>query len=120
MKTEYEPRPDHLYVKVSGAFEVHEARHALGDVLRECQARGLARILIDARGLTTPVSVADRYDLATRLADYGTGRLRTAIVVSPDNLFTKTLEDTATNRGAALRTTDSLEEAVAFLDLEAP
>ena len=33
------------------------------------------------------------------------------------NLFTKTLEDTAANRGAPLRTTDSMSEAREFLQL---
>ena len=119
MKIELEPRPDHLLVYASGPFEGGRARSALGEVLREAQARGLARILIDARGLTTPVSVADRYELATRVAEYGPGRVRMAIVVSPDNLFTKTLEDTATNRGAQVLTTDSLPAALAYLELDA-
>ncbi len=117
MDIEYEARPDYMRVTVRGAFDARRARSALGEVLRECQARQLGKIFIDARALTTPVSVADRYDLATQFADYGAGRARMAILVSPENMFTKTLENTASNRGAAVRTTASLDEAFDFLGL---
>jgi hypothetical protein len=43
--------------------------------------------------------------------------VRLAIVVAHINLFTKTLEDTATNRGVAVRTTASMQEAAEFLGI---
>ena len=117
MEFSYELRPGHLVLRASGAFDLQRARHALGELLRESQAREVFRILVDGRGITTPVSIADRYDLATQLAGSGAGKLRIAIVVAPENRFSKTLEDTARNRGVNLRTTDSMEEALRFLEI---
>lgn len=117
MHIRHELRPGHLLVVAGGEFDQQVARKGLGEALRVCQANALTRIFVDGRGITTPVSIADRYDLATLLAEHGRGRLRMAILVSPENMFTKTLEDTATNRGAYVRTTDSLDEAMEYLGL---
>lgn len=117
MQIRHELRPDHLLVVAGGEFDSQVARAGLGEALRVCQASHLTRIFVDGRGITTPVSIADRYDLATLLAEHGGGRVRMAILVSPENMFTKTLEDTAINRGAYVRTTDSIEEAREYLGL---
>lgn len=111
----YEMRKDHLRVVASGSFDPARARIELSNVIRQSASSGLTRILVDARGITDAVPISDRYDLATQLADQSQGRVRLAIVVSQVNLFTKTLEDTATNRGVAVKTTGSLAEAIEFL-----
>ena len=115
MDLRYEMRKDHLRVVASGRFDPARARIELSNVIRQSASSGLTRILVDARGITDAVPISDRYDLATQLADQSQGRVRLAIVVSQVNLFTKTLEDTATNRGVAVKTTGSLDEAVTFL-----
>lgn len=120
MQISHEVRADHLHVTAEGPYDNERARAGLGEALRECQARGLSRVFVDGRGITTYVSIADRYDLATMLAEHGRGRLRMAILVSAENMFTKTLEDTATNRGAYIRTTDSMQEALEYLGLAGP
>ena len=117
MEIRFETRTGYLLVIVTGAFDVQQARWGMVNIVKECEARGLTRILIDGRGISTSVSIADRYDLAAQLADAGKGRLRMAIVVAPENMFTKTFEDTATNRGLGMRTTDSMDEALAFLEV---
>ena len=117
MDLSYEMRKDHLRVVASGRFDPARARVELANVIRQSAGSGLTRILVDARGITDAVPVSDRYDLATQLADQSQGKVRMAIVVAELNLFTKTLEDTATNRGVAVRTTGSLAEAVAFLGI---
>lgn len=113
----YEALPDHLLVIAEGPFELQRARAGLGDALREAQAKQLTRILVDGRGISNNVSIADRYDLATQLATFAAGKLRLAIVVAPQNMFSKTLEDTARNRGVDLITTDSMAVARDFLGL---
>lgn len=118
MQINLEPAAGHLRVVATGPFDLVRARAGLGEALREAQARGFARILVDGRGIETIASVADRYELATQLAEHATARLRIAIVAAPGNMFTKTMEDTARNRGVALLTTDSMPEALAFLGLE--
>ena len=118
MNVRHEALPDHLLVTADGEFDLRHARAGLGEALREAQARGLTRMLVDGRAIASNVSVADRYDLATQLAAATPIGLRVAIVVAPQNMFTKTLEDTARNRGVALISTDSVEAARAFLGLE--
>lgn len=115
----YELRPDHLRVIARGAFDPRHARVELGNILRQSEGSGHARILVDAREISTQVSIADRYELATSLADMAPASVRIAFLVAPGNLYTKTLEDTALNRGLKVRTTDSPEEAREYLGLSA-
>jgi len=117
MELRYEARPDHLLVHASGEFDYEAARQGLSTVIRACNEAGLGKILVDGRGITTLVSIADRFELATQLSTESKGMVRMAVVVATMNLFTKTLEDTAANRGAPLRTTDSMAEAREFLQL---
>ena len=115
MELGYEMRRDHLRVIASGLYDAQRARVELCNVLRQAATSGLTRILIDARGITEPISIADRYALATQLADKSQGRVRMAIVVVPSQRETQTFEDTAINRGVAARTTISMAEALEFL-----
>ena len=119
MDLRYEMRKDHLRVVASGRFDPARARIELANVIRQSASSGLTRILVDARGITDAVPISDRYELATQLADQSQGKVRLAIVVAELNLFTRTLEDTATNRGVAVRSTASMAEAVAFLGIGA-
>jgi hypothetical protein len=117
MELLYEMRRDHLRVVAEGAFDAQRARIELCNILRQSASSGLSRILVDARGITAPVSIADRYELATQLADKSQGRVRMAIVVEPMHRETQTFEDTAMNRGVAVKTTTSMDEALAFLGI---
>lgn len=118
MELRLEPRAGHLLVVAAGPFDARAAKDAIAAIVKQGESSGLSRVLVDCRGITTQVSIADRFELATRLAALGHGRVRMAIVVDPSHLFTKTLEDAAHNRGVPLRTTASMREAREFLDLE--
>jgi hypothetical protein len=117
MEFVYQARPDHLRIVVKGTFDPRRAQLELGNIVRQSVATGTSRILLDAREIPPGVSIADRHDLAVKLATLAPPTLRLAILVSPDNLFTKTLEDTALNRGLKVRTTASEAEAAAYLGL---
>jgi hypothetical protein len=117
MDLSYEMRRDHLRVIATGPYDAQRARIELCNVLRQADTSGQGRILIDARGITEPVSIGDRYQLATLLADKSKGRVRIAIVVEPMHRETQTFEDTAMNRGVAARTTTSMAEALQFLGI---
>ena len=117
MKVRLEQHPGHLLVVASGEFDLQQARAGLGEALRLAQANAITRLLIDARDIADTVSIADRYDLATQLAGAPIPGLHIAIVVAPRNMFTKTLEDTARNRGIPLLSTDSMAAARHFLGL---
>lgn len=117
MDLRYEARPDHLLVTAAGEFDHVAARQGMTTIIQACGDKGLSRILVDGRGITSLVSIADRFDLATQLSTESKGNLRMAVVVAAANMFTKTMEDVAANRAAPLRTTDSMKEAREFLDL---
>ncbi len=119
MEFVYQARGDHLRIVVSGEFDPRRAQVELGNLVRQSAGAGMNRILLDARSIPPGVSIADRYDLATGLASIAPPSLRLAILVSPDNMFTKTLEDTALNRGLKVRTTADEAEALAYLGISA-
>lgn len=120
MDTRLDVRGDHLWVECRGEFDVGDARSLVGRIVADCAARGIERVLVDLREVPTTIGIGDRYDLAALLARAGAERLRMAFLVAPGNFFTKTFEDTATNRGLAVRTTTSPAEARAFLGLKDP
>ena len=116
MEIRYEAHPTHLLVVVSGLFDPRGAAAVVAEVGRRCATAGVANVLVDFRAVGELVSIADRYELGKVIA---AAKLpgRVAILVSKGQRSTATLEDTAVNRGAAVRTTDSEAEARAFLGL---
>ena len=118
MDLQYDMKNDHLFVVAHGAFDPQQAREGLARMLAECAARAMSRIFVDGRGITTPVSIADRFDIATQLASTAPAALRMAILVSPENVLSKAPEDPATIPGGAqVRTTDSADVAWGYLGL---
>jgi hypothetical protein len=117
MESKLEIRPGHVNVVLSGPFDVEAARAGIVHIAEACRSKGLDRVLVDARLITTQVPVMHRYELAKVLADETGVRLRMAIVVTRENMSSKTLEETARNLGVEVRTTDSMAEAMIFLDL---
>ena|SRR5947209_4968205 len=117
MEIRIEPQPDHLRVVTKGEFDPAAARRGVIAVVAACREHGVDRVLLDGRGIVTSVSVLDRYELAKAIADEAKRRLRLAIVVSHENMFSKTLEETAINMGMDVRTTDSMAEALIYLGL---
>lgn len=114
------PREGYLLVEAGGGYEAGAGRRAVALIREECRRLGLDRVLVDARGLDAAVSIADRFDLARTLAEGCTAAVRFAILVQPQQMVTKTLEDAATNRGVPVRTTASLAEAYGFLGVAPP
>ncbi len=117
MDFEYSLQPGYLLVMVTGAFDACRARVELGNIVRQSCDAGYDRILVDARAMRAEVPIANRYELATRLATLASEPFRMAILVSTGHLGTKMLEDTAVNRGLKVCTTDSSIEAHEYLGL---
>jgi hypothetical protein len=117
MEVRIEPQADHVRVVAKGEFDPAAARAGIASIVAACRKAGVDRVLIDGRGITTPVSVLDRYELAKAIADDAQRRLRMAIVVGHENMFSKTLEETALNMGMDVRTTESMAEALIYLGL---
>lgn len=116
MDVVFQVLPHYVLARVTGAWDPRRAGGAIDEVAAHCNAHGLTRILVDGTGIETPIPIADRYDLATRFAAVG-ARMRMALLMSTDNMFSKTFENTATNRGTQVLTTDSRAAALAFLDM---
>ena len=114
------PGQGYLVVEAGGPYDRATAAAAIMQIRAECARLKLDRVLVDARGLDATVSIADRFELARALAEGCTATVRFAILVHPNQMVTKTLEDTATNRGVPVQTTASPEEAYGFLGIAPP
>lgn len=117
MEVRIEILPGYVRSVAKGEFAPGAARDGIAQMVAACRENGLERVLIDGRGISTAVSVLHRYEMAKTLADTAQRRLRVAIVVSKENMFSKTLEETALNMGMDVRTTDSMAEALIYLGL---
>lgn len=118
MEVSYDPRPDHLHVVARGRFHTDEARAIIAQAARLCAQHRLGKVFVDFRGVADIISISDRHALGHALA---TARIpaRIAILVAEPQHRTNAFEDTAVNRGAAVLTTPSEDEARRFLDLGA-
>jgi hypothetical protein len=119
MEVRIENRPGHIFATVSGEFTLDEGREAILRMAAACRAAGLDAVLVDARAVASQIGVMHRYELAKVIADETHMRLRFAVVVNTENMFTKTLQETARNLGVELLSTDSMAEAMIFLGLMA-
>jgi hypothetical protein len=113
-------RADHLLVVVDGAYDRTLAGEELRRILDTCDERAITRLLIDGRGVPGGVGIQERLEAAALLASRRPATIRVAILVAPENMFSKMIEASAVSRGAQVRTTDSLEEAVAYLGISIP
>ena len=89
----------------------HTARNATSSDAR------LDRVLIDARGVSTRVPVGERQQIAKVISDETRVKLRMAVVVSRENMFTKALGETSESLGVEVHATDSMAEELMYLDL---
>jgi hypothetical protein len=117
MEVRVEPQDEYVHVVAKGEFDPTQAGEGIARVVALCEEKGLQRVLIDGRSITTAVSVLQRYEFAKTLAERAKTRIRMAIVVSRENMFSKTLEETARNMGMDVRTTDSMAEGMIYLGL---
>jgi len=117
MDVKIETRAGYIFAVATGDFELGEARQAILRIASACQAAGVDAVLVDARAIASQVGVMHRYELAKVVADDTKMRLRMAVVVNRENMFTKTFEETGRNLGVELLTTDSMAEGLIFLGL---
>ena len=117
MDVRIETQRDPVPVVASGEFDLEEARAGILRIAEACRSARLERVLIDMRAMSTRVPATHRSAIAKVISDETGVRLRMAVVVSSENMFTKTLEETAQSLGVEVRTTDSMAEGLMFLDL---
>ena len=119
MNVTIEARPGHVFAVAAGEFDLGQARESILRIAGACRAANVSSVLIDARAIASQVGVMHRYELAKVVADDTHMRRRMAVVVNRENMFSKTLEETARNLGVELLTTDSMAEGMIFLGLMA-
>lgn len=117
MDIRIEAKRDHIRVWVEGEFDLGEARAGILRIAGLCREARLNRVLIDARAVSTRVPVGERQAVAAVISDETGMRLRMAVVVSRENMFTKALEETSHRLGMEVHTTDSMAEGLMYLDL---
>jgi hypothetical protein len=118
----YEIRAQDGYIGIvcSGPYDQEAARRCVDEAFALCEAHAIGRIYIDGRGFTTPVTMAERFDLATTLAARRRTQLRIAFVMQECKEFTHALENMANNRGVPVKTTSSETEAWEWLGMPVP
>ena len=120
---ETEPRRGYLYVSVTGELTVADAENALLELLAVAARQGQPRILIDCSRLQAEWTADDRYAVGTflaaqveRMAPQFPQTPRVAIyAVAPLMDPNRYMQTVATNRGAQLRSSDSLQELLSWL-----
>jgi len=120
---ETEPRRGYLYVTASGELDVASAEAALAEMFAAAAHAHQPRILLDCSRVAGAWGPDERYTIGSfiaaemeRRAQQFPERPRLAIyAVAPlmdPNRYTQTV---ATNRGAMVRSSDSLQELVSWL-----
>lgn len=117
MEMSVETKADHVRVRLAGEFDPALAREGILRIAQICRSERLDRVLIDARAITTRVPVEQRQAIAKVISDEAGMRMRMAVVVSRENMFTKALERTSESLGMEVHTTDSMAEGLMYLDL---
>ena len=114
-------KADHVHVVGTGKFDLRMARQGCDEAFALCEARGLNRIFIDGRDISTEVSVGERHELGAYIAAQRRIPLRVAFLVTEAHVaFSKAVENTANNRGLPVITTASESEAWEWLGLPPP
>jgi len=122
----YEMRHDYLYAEVSGLFSLAEAFRTFTETMEWIGGKDVRRILVDARALKGSPSTVDLYEygtfVASEIARFSAagkiGHVRLAYVTLGSMLDKDRLAQTAaSNRGAVVMTTDSMEDALRWLSV---
>jgi hypothetical protein len=114
-----ELRKGYLHVDVSGEFNLAKAKEFIHQIMRASHQHSVWKIFIDIRKIEGPIPNMARFELARLLAAGLTTSIRLAVLESagqvPDDKF---FENVAVNRGAMVKVTTDLEEAVEWLEIE--
>ena len=109
-------RTDYVEAVVSGEVDLLDGKACLDEILQLCNQRHLSKVLVNGLQLSDRVSVSARFGLGEYLATAAAPGVRVAILTSTQLVRqSKALQNTANNRGAQVITTDSMDEALAFL-----
>ena len=111
-----EPQPDYVLALLSGPFDLPHFINAAKEIFAATYARGLRRIVIDARALEGEITLMDRFEMARMGAEMQRQPLRLAFIASEHHIWPDRFgENVANNRGLATKVTTSETEALEWL-----
>ncbi|MBN1997216.1 hypothetical protein JW935_06680 [candidate division KSB1 bacterium] len=114
LKSEYEERSGHLFIKVVGKWTTNSAKNLIDKVKAEADARGFSRVLLDITAITQPDSEMTRFYSGEYIAKIWRPPLRVAALAKP-KMINKFAENVAVNRGAVFGVFSDAEEALGWL-----
>jgi hypothetical protein len=127
MGVEINPERGFLRVHLTGDFSLAEAKGTYLRTLEAVARHKVTKVLADCRDMRGTMTVMERFEYATFVAqeiakasDMGVSRCTRFAYVSKPPFFDrkKFSETVAVNRGATVLTTDSMEEAVRWLEID--
>lgn len=108
--------PDLVRLTVTGEYEFDRMFAFIDFVRSEADKAHRHKVLIDCRGLHGNMTEADRFQSGKQVAHVFGSRIHAAVVM-PVGQVTKLGELAAVNRGAKLLVTESISEAIDWLQL---
>lgn len=122
-----EAKLDYLHVTARGSFELKQAQQLFQRVVDSCIGYQLPKVLVDCNGVKGTTGTLDKFSFSIFGADrmlqvLASGQLpamRIAFVGNIKELDPGRFGETvALNRGAAVKESDTFEEAFEWLDVE--
>ena len=123
LSVELEPRPGYVYARLSGAFTLESGKAVYRIALDEAARRGQPKILLDASAITGEMTVNDRLEFGTFVAEeqkrvlpqLPQGSQLAILAVPPIMDPGRFAQTVANNRGARVRASESLQELLSWL-----
>ena len=122
MNVSYEARSGYLYVKATGEFSLSSAQDSLIEWVKKAHIHALNRILCDLTLITgfddDQASTMTLFKLGEFAAESIPGKFRLAVLETPQQFGGgRFCENVMVNRGAAVKVTINLNEALEWLDV---
>ena len=108
---------DYLLIEVTGTYTFKGLITTIHEVAEHCRQEKLGKVLIDLRNVSGRPNNFERYQLGLEIARVWGNEIRAA-VVAPVGVGTRMTENTAVNRGAQMKATTSMDEAMGWLELK--
>jgi hypothetical protein len=116
----FEVRGNYLYAKAIGKFDPSLARDFIREIMEKASHHNLKKVFFDLTPLTGfdegDISFMTRFDLAEFIAESIPLGSKLAILGTPQQLSGDIGETIMANRGAFIKVTSSLEEALEWLE----
>ena len=121
MDAYYEVRDDYLYAKLTGMFTSSDARHFSFECVKKAHSHALNRILCDitlVAGYDDQVPTMTRFDLSKFIVKTLPRGFMLAVLETPRQCVGSRFdENVMVNRGASVKVTPNLPEALEWLDV---